>query len=602
METARPNRAVAPLRSNPDVPAREASDTAIGEIDYDAMIRTWQRRAPWFRRVFARFGLQGKLVLCFMLLLSSALGSTCWMFLRQSSSQISDMIGEQAVQISSALALASNSAIRDNNEPELRRIGQDLLRSRNILFVGFLDANNKPVAVASRDPDFTKSDLARLQLDTKSLMQVRSRSSAVFADYVEVVAPILSVSTAATSTPAAATTDPAAVPMIAGTGTQLVGYVAVGVSQTREQAALRQINIVVVGIGAFVTILSLPMAYLLVHRVFFPIRQLVTATNRIASGDLNHLVAIDRPDIIGTLSRSFNEMTRRVKHSQEELEAANTQLEEANEDLEQKIHHRTGQLEMANKRLSSEIAEKEDFLRAVSHDLNAPLRNISGMATMLLMKNRDKFDDDVIHRLERIQKNVEVETDLISELLELSRIKTRRQKMEPVEVAAMMHELGEMFENDLKTKGIQFVIDTPLPVLMGERPRLRQIFQNLIDNAIKYMGDEPGKSKAIHIGCRVRMTEAEFYVSDTGIGIDPEDIDKVFFVFRRGRNTAAQNVAGKGIGLASVKSIIETYSGTIWVESTRGCGTTFRFTINGKHVPATHQGVAAGRTHEAVRA
>ena len=67
-------------------------------------------------------------------------------------------------------------------------------------------------------------------------------------------------------------------------------------------------------------------------------------------------------------------------------------------------------------------------------------------------------------------------------------------------------------------------------------------------------------------------------------------MDKVFFVFRRGRNCAAQNVAGKGIGLASVKSIIETYSGTIWVESERGTGTTFRFTINGKHVPATHQG------------
>ena len=158
-------------------------------------------------------------------------------------------------------------------------------------------------------------------------------------------------------------------------------------------------------------------------------------------------------------------MILRVKRSQDALETANWQLAEANRDLEEKVLQRTAQLETANKRLSREIAEKEDFLRAVSHDLNAPLRNISGMATMLLMKNREKFDEDVIHRLERIQKNVEVETDLIAELLELSRIKTRRQKMEPVDIGAMVHELGEMFENDLRTQHIEFHIDTPLPVL-----------------------------------------------------------------------------------------------------------------------------------------
>src|SRR5206468_10792918 len=128
------------------------------------------------------------------------------------------------------------------------------------------------------------------------------------------------------------------------------------------------------------------------------------------------------------------------------------ELADANHDLENKVQQRTAQLETANKRLSSEIAEKEDFLRAVSHDLNAPLRNISGMATMLLMKSRDKFDHDVIHRLERIQKNVEAETDLIAELLELSRIKTRRQKIEPVDLNELVNELGELLEDDLSSR------------------------------------------------------------------------------------------------------------------------------------------------------
>jgi signal transduction histidine kinase len=84
-------------------------------------------------------------------------------------------------------------------------------------------------------------------------------------------------------------------------------------------------------------------------------------------------------------------------------------------------------------------------------------------------------------------------------------------------------------------------------------------------------------------------------VSDTGIGIEPEDLDKVFFVFRRGKNATVQAVSGKGIGLASVKSIIETYEGTIWVESQVGKGTTFRFTINGKHVPGEGKPPVTGR-------
>jgi signal transduction histidine kinase len=160
--------------------------------------------------------------------------------------------------------------------------------------------------------------------------------------------------------------------------------------------------------------------------------------------------------------------------------------------------------------------------------------------------------------------------------------------MEPVELEAMIWELRGLFENDLKTRGIDLRVESTLPVLECERARIRQVFQNLIDNAIKYMGDGP--DRVIAVGWVRRLTEAEFYVRDTGIGIHKEDIDKVFHVFRRGRNTQSTAVAGKGVGLSSVKSIIETYSGRIWVESELGKGTTFRFTINGQYVPCMSGG------------
>src|SRR3954452_10401387 len=110
--------------------------------------------------------------------------------------------------------------------------------------------------------------------------------------------------------------------------------------------------------------------------------------------------------------------------------------------------------------------------------------------------------------------------------------------MTPVDLGEMVADLGDMFENDLKTKSIDLVVDNDLPVIHCERARMRQVFQNLIDNAIKYMGDGSGTppTKAIHVGCAVKTGEAEFYVRDTGIGIEPEDVDKVFCVFRRGKS------------------------------------------------------------------
>lgn len=384
-------------------------------------------------------------------------------------------MGEQARQMSYALALASKPALVSGQAGELTRVGQDLLKARNIVFVAFLDAEARPLAQASRDPDFTWSQNRRIDHNIQSLMQVQHRTSPVLGDYLEIAAPVLSVPTLSSVA-------------VTSSSTRLLGYVVLGVSQSREQAQLRRINCFIVVLTCLIAALSFPLAFVLVRRIFQPIRHLVQATRKIAAGDLDTQVATHRSDIIGTLARSFNEMVNRVRRQQEELE--------------DKVRGRTAELQEANHRLSREIAEKEDFLRAVSHDLNAPLRNIAGMVAMLLMKHRDSFDEDAIRRLHRIEKNVEAETDLISELLELSRIKTRRQRMECVEIAPLLTHLSELFDSDLKSNGIDFVVDTPMPVLYCEKSHIRQVFQNLIDNAIKYMGDGPHKE--IHVGCAAR--------------------------------------------------------------------------------------------------
>jgi signal transduction histidine kinase len=427
--------------------------------------------------------------------------------------------------------------------------------------VAFFDAGGQVLSVASRDPDVDRRNLAFLQLGpspTQELMRPIEKRTPTLGEFAMVTAPVLLAP------------DPAN-----PQGRRLGGFVTICLGERTLQVQQQQIQWMQLLIGLLTMTITVPLVYAMVHRIFLPIRQLVVATRRIAAGDLTARVAMDRTDVIGELARSFNEMIKQVKDHRDTLE--------------QTVQQRTAELASTNQRLSAEIAEKEDFIRAVSHDLNAPLRNIAGMTGNLLNKHASKFDADVVHRLERIQKNVEVETDLINELLELSRIKTTRQKMEMVDVDAMARELGGVFENDLKTRGISLIFDSRLPVIHGEKSRLRQVLQNLLDNAIKYMGDGP--TKEIRIGAFVGQREAEFYVRDTGLGIDKEDVGHVFHIFRRGKNVA-QGVSGKGVGLANVKSIIETYNGRIWVKSERGAGSTFRFTIGGMFVPAIASGTA----------
>ena len=538
-------------------------------------------RGVW-RRLTRRSGLQGKLIFSFSLLLMIALTTTSTVFVGKSHSILSDIVGEQARQISQTLAMAAESAYETKDGPQLQQLGKDLLRSRNIVLVAFYDTRGVPLASACRDASFNAADWAmftQILDNTQNLMKVREEYLPTLGDFVQVTAPVFN---ARATRAANARKEGPDIPLDAGT--QLLGYLTIGISKHYEEAQLQRVSWMGVAVGGLVFVICLPLASGLVHRIFLPIRELASAANRIAHGDYDARVATERPDEIGGLARSFNEMAHRVKDHQKALQVANESLAEANRDLEKKVVMRTAELESSNRRLSSEIAEKEDFLRAVSHDLNAPLRNIAGMATMLLMKYRERFDEDIVHRLERIQKNVEVETDLIAELLELSRIKTRRQKMESVDVASIVRDLAGVFEDDLKRRAIALSVDDRMPLLICEKARMRQVFQNLIDNAIKYMGDGP--TREIHVACLTRGDEVEFTVRDTGIGIDREDLAKVFYVFRRGKNSAEMKVAGKGVGLASVKSIIETYNGRIWVDSEPGKGSTFRFTINRKFVPS----------------
>jgi signal transduction histidine kinase len=368
-----------------------------------------------------------------------------------------------------------------------------------------------------------------------------------------------------------------------GPSTNIIGYLHVATSSEGIAAQLRFLQASVLLACMGVVLLIVPIAGFVARHITAPVQELAMAAHTLAEGDLSHRLLMRRSDEIGELAQAFNRMADTVQQQQEDIK-------EINAGLEQKVEERTAQLQQVNHKLTSEISEKEDFLRAVSHDLNAPLRNIAGMASMLVMKYGATMEKDALQRLERIQKNVAVETELINELLELSRIKTRREKIERVDLHELITAVSEGFASDLETRRIGLSINGRLPIMKCEKARMRQVFQNLIDNAIKYMREEGPRT--ITVGVRWEPEELVVSVCDTGMGIAADEIPHLFHVFRRAKNAAIMKIPGKGVGLASVKSIVENYHGRLWAESEPGVGTTFHMAIPRVHFELARQEVA----------
>jgi signal transduction histidine kinase len=176
--------------------------------------------------------------------------------------------------------------------------------------------------------------------------------------------------------------------------------------------------------------------------------------------------------------------------------------------------------------------------------------------------------------INRIREAAEKMQLLLGDLLELSRIGRLVNPPEEVNLSELAKEAVELVAGQINEQGVQVIIVADLPVVYGDRPRLLEVLQNLIDNAIKFMGNQP--EPRIEIGCRQIGQETVCYVRDNGIGIEPRYHHKVFGLFDR-LNPA---IDGTGIGLALVKRIVELHGGRIWVESAgEGKGTTFCFTL-----------------------
>jgi len=539
------NRVEAPSR--PGVSAHSATDVA------------WHEVAKSKRRVKGPLGIQGKLLLAFFAIMSAALGLTCVLYSKKVHERFSQQLQEQASTIANALAQATLS---DYKTRDLRRVGeivQRLVNTSEVMVVAFHDAQGQIVVTNTRGN--VPFDASHLEFKPTSLAKVEPSSDPRLGELYRVTVPVLVNSTGR------------------GNG-GILGYVTVGVSRNAEGDIQAFLGQAVIGVGAGMMLLAMPLAWLLLRSTFAPVNSLVAATKRIIGGELDTFVPVDGDDAVAQLAKSFNELVTWVKQHRAQIDTANKMLEEANHELERKIEHRTVQLESSNERLSTEIAEKEDFLRAISHDLNAPLRNIGGTVAMIMMKHKAHCTPEMVEKLDRIKRNVEIQTDLINELLELSRIGRVAKPPEGVDLSELVQQAllgvrGRLAQlGPARGSAVQFVVAPDLPTVQGDPVRLLEVLQNLLDNALKFSSRT--SQPRIEIGHNRQGDQIAIYVRDNGVGIESQYLERVFELFEQ----LDPAVAGTGIGLTIVKRIVEVHGGRVWAESPGlGAGATIFFTL-----------------------
>ena len=244
------------------------------------------------------------------------------------------------------------------------------------------------------------------------------------------------------------------------------------------------------------------------------------------------------------------------------------------EEVHIELHQRNQELEEKNRELELRNAELERYAYTVSHDLKSPLVTIKGFLGLLekdtMAGNLPRVRDD----LEQIHRAADHMRRLMNELLELSRLGRISHPVDEVSLGELAREAIDSLSAAIAERRAEVVVQSDMPVVTGDRLRLLEVYQNLIENSVAFMGDQP--QPRIEIGAEQQEHETVCFVADNGMGIDPRHHERVFGLFDR----LAPDNEGTGIGLALVKRIVEVHGGQVWVESAgSGQGTTLRFTL-----------------------
>lgn len=250
------------------------------------------------------------------------------------------------------------------------------------------------------------------------------------------------------------------------------------------------------------------------------------------------------------------------------------------EDSLDQVRRTQADLEQKSQELARSNEDLKEFAYAVSHDLQEPLRVVAGFVKLLAKRYKGRMDSDADDFIEYAVDGVKRMQLMIKDLLEYSQVGTKGKEFRTTDIMIVIEQAVSNLKAAIEESGALITYNA-MPTVVADAPQLIRLFQNLIGNAVKFRGKE---ALRIHVSAERKEDEWLFSIRDNGIGIAPDQLEKIFVVFRRLHTK--EEYPGTGIGLAVCKKIVERHGGKIRVESEPGKGSTFYFTMPIKEQPS----------------
>lgn len=364
---------------------------------------------------------------------------------------------------------------------------------------------------------------------------------------------------------------------------ELAGAVSLGIPMVVLEENLRAETIAQVAItGSLVLFSALAIYWFVRQLVERPLTKLAVAATEIGQGHLDYpLPSITVPAEIRELTKQLDSMATRLKRYYDDLEnqvaERTAELRHANEILKKQRE----ELQKANRRLAEANKLKSEFLASVSHELRTPLTSITAFVELLLegvggdlTELQKEYLHDVLRGSQRLLTS-------INAILDMAKIEAKKMGLLPswFSIADLIQDVTHRMEPIALKKNVRLLIEDALPIteVYADKEKIDQVLVNLISNAIKFT--DAGGLVRIKVCYREKEQEVIVSVSDTGIGIAPEQQEYIFEAFRQVDGSSTRRHPGTGLGLAIARSFVEMHGGKIWVESELGVGSDFYFTI-----------------------
>lgn len=325
-----------------------------------------------------------------------------------------------------------------------------------------------------------------------------------------------------------------------------------------------------------------------------PIDSLTKVAQQFAKKDFNHKADIKSGDEFEELGRAFNVASHYLAFYYEESKKAQKILKTAQENLEKEVEARTAELAKAQKAALASNKAKSDFLANMSHELRTPLNHIIGFTELIISKNFGDLSETQEEYLNDVHESAYHLLSLVNDILDISKIEAGKTQLQTTVID--IEELLKKSLTMLKEKALKHSIKTAINIddipktITADERKLKQIMYNILSNAVKFTPD----GGQVSITSELYNLESEkasaldkdggsgilVSVTDTGIGIHPENLERIFNPFEQAEDTASRKFQGTGLGLSLTKNLVEMHNGKIWAESDGiGKGSTFRFFI-----------------------